>query len=315
MRSPQILKPKNARLLVIGGSGLLGTLMRRAWPGGTQAIWQARREDAFATTGGPSVVFDPLADPEAFCAAARASDVILNLAGTTAGDAAQLARNTPLALAAQAAGQAAGGRPVIFASSAAVYGAGRPGLPCHEDDPLTPLAPYGATKAAMEAAITAHAAAHRPSAPDAAASATVHANVILRIGNVLGADALFGRARANRERVLDIFPDGAAPQRSFIGPQAFARAVERLARLAAAGADLPAVLNLAQPGTVGMDALLRAANEGWTARPAPANALPRLELDVARAVNLGLVPEAPARAAPLLADLATLLAPPPGPRP
>jgi hypothetical protein len=55
-----------------------------------------------------------------------------------------------------------------------------------------------------------------------------------------------------------------------------------------------------------MDALLRAAGESWRDRPAPEGAIAEITLDVARAVTLGLVPEEPARAADIVADLASL---------
>jgi len=291
------LKPKNTRLLVIGGSGRLGPLLRQAWspafaapaePPPETIVWQARRGTAFAGQGGPTLVFDPLHEPEAFAAAAAACDVIVNLAGVTAGTPDVLAQNTALARAALDAADAAGGRPVLLASSAAVYGAGVDGI-CRESDTPAPLAPYGAAKAAMEAALAGRAGA-----------------LWLRIGNVVGADALLGRAAPEGGRVLDILPDGHGPRRSFIGPQALAAALARLVRLVAAGAALPDVLNLSLVEALPMDALLAAAGETWVPRPAPASVIPHVELDVTRAVNLGLVPEAPARAAAVVADLRAL---------
>jgi len=281
------LKPENPRVLVIGGSGQLGCLLRRAWlngaSGAPETVWQARRENDFAGLGGPTMVFDPLAAPENFCAAAQAAEVILMLAGVLRGSAAELARNTDLALAALAAAR---GKPVLIASSAAVYGVpGAQGL-CHEDDSLAPVAAYGAAKAAMEAAVAGHDGA-----------------ILLRIGNVAGADALLGRAPPAEGRVLDILPDGHAPRRSYIGPQALARAIARLSRLAAAGLTLPRAINLALPGVVGMDALLAAAGESWHPRPAPPGVIATVELDVRRALDLGLVPDLPATAAAILADL------------
>ncbi|MFT3688746.1 NAD-dependent epimerase/dehydratase family protein [Paenirhodobacter sp.] len=282
IRNQSILKPKIPRVLVIGGSGRLGPLLRRAWALEGEDIpfvWQARRETAFAGSGGPDLVFDPLADRGALAAAAGAADVVLCLAGVTAGSAEELAANVTLAQAVVDASPV----PVLLASSAAVYGAG----PCSEDDTPHPLAPYGRAKLAMEQAVRGRA-------------------VMLRIGNVVGADALLGRVVPGR--VLDICADGLAPRRSFIGPVALSRALARLVRLVAAGAEVPGVLNLALPGACGMDALLRAAGEGWTPRPAPEGVIPVVELDVRRAVALGLVPEAPARAAALVADLARVRA-------
>lgn len=265
-------------------------MLRRAWAqegnGAPQTIWQARRESDFAALGGPSMVFDPLAEPEALAAAIGAADAVLALAGVISGSAEELSLNTALT---EAVVRAAAGKPVFVASSAAVYGAPDGERPLRETDPLAPLSPYGMAKAAMEAAI-----AGRPGV------------TILRIGNVAGADALLGRAAPEGGRVLDVFADGRGPHRSYIGPQALARAIARLTRLAVAHLPLPAVVNLALPGTVTMDALLAAQGEGWVPRPAPATAIRSVELDVSRTLALGLVEEMPATARAIVQDLNSL---------
>ncbi|ADE86949.1 NAD-dependent epimerase/dehydratase family protein [Rhodobacter capsulatus] len=280
------LKPEFPRLLVLGGSGRLGGLLRRVWSlPGTAApplVWQARRPGDFAAFGGPTVVFDPLAAPEALVRAVRAAEAVLLLAGPTRGTAAEMAAHRDLAAAVL---DCAGGRPVLLASSAAVYG--RPAGPlCAEEDAPAPVSDYGRAKVAMEAV-----AAGRPGA------------VVLRIGNVAGADALLGQPAPPGGRRLHVFPDGLAPRRSYIGPQALARGLARLVRLAASGAALPGVINLALPGVVGMEALLRAAGESWQADPAPPGAIATVELAVARALALDLVPDLPVTAAGLIADL------------
>lgn len=278
------------RLLVVGGTGRLGRLLRGAWaqraPGLTP-VWQSRQAETPAR--GAWITFDPLNDPAAFAAAAQAADAVLMLAGVTAGSAAELAQNTDLALAAL---RAAAGRPVLLASSAAVYGAGAPPDPARgwsETDPIAPAAPYGAAKAAMEAACA--------GAPGL---------TVLRIGNVAGADALLGRAAPDGGRRLDIFPDGRVARRSYLGPQALARAIAGLARLAAGGIALPGTLNLALPGVVGMADLLAADGQGWEPVPAPAAAIAEVRLDVTRAVDLGVIADAPARATAIVADLRAL---------
>lgn len=280
------LKPEFPRLLVLGGSGRLGGLLRRVWSlSGTaapQLVWQARRPGDFAAFGGPSVVFDPLAEPGALARAVAAAEAVLLLAGPTRGTAEALSAHAALA---GAVLDCAGGRPVLLASSAAVYG--RPaGRLCHEEDAPAPISDYGRAKAAMEAV-----AAGRPGA------------VVLRIGNVAGADALLGQPAPPGGRRLQVFADGLAPRRSYIGPQALARALARLVRLAVGGAALPGVINLALPGAVGMEALLRAAGESWQADPAPPEAIAAVELAVDRALALGLVPDLPVTAAGLVADL------------
>ena len=280
------LKPEFPRLLVLGGSGRLGGLLRRVWslpgPAAPPLVWQARRPGDFAAFGGPTVVFDPLAAPEALVRAVRAAEAVLLLAGPTRGTAAEMAAHRDLAAAVL---DCAGGRPVLLASSAAVYG--RPAGPlCAEEDAPAPVSDYGRAKVAMEAV-----AAGRPGA------------VVLRIGNVAGADALLGQPAPPGGRRLHVFPDGLAPRRSYIGPQALARGLARLVRLAASGAALPGVINLALPGVVGMEALLRAAGESWQADPAPPGAIATVELAVARALALDLVPDLPVTAAGLIADL------------
>lgn len=288
-----LLKPQIPILLIIGGSGRLGGVLRRAWslPGtlAPRAVWQARRVGDFAAQGGPSVVFDPLAAPQALAAAVRSADAVLVLAGVVSGDAEALRLNTTLA---QAVVRVAAGKPVFLTSSAAVYGAPRGTTSLRETDDLSPASSYGAAKFEMERALR--------GTPGVS---------ILRIGNVAGADALLGRQAPPEGRALDILPSGHGPARSYIGPQALARAIGRLARLAVAGAALPDVLNLALPGTVTMDALLRAAGESWQARPAPECVIPRVELDVRRALALGLVPEMPATAAAIVEDLRAIGAP------
>lgn len=279
------------RVLVIGGTGRLGALLRAAWAlrePGLLPIWQSRSPETPPARA--ALRFDPLTEPAAFAAAARAADAVVMLAGVTAGPPEALAVNADLA---RAARLAASGRPVIFASSAAVYGAAQPPDPSRgwaEDDPLAPSAPYGAAKAAAEAAL-----AGMPGA------------VVLRIGNVAGADALLGRPAPAGGRRLDTFADGRAPRRSYIGPQALAHALARLAGLAAGGIALPDRINLALPGVVGMDDLLRADAQDWQPVAAPAGAIPEVRLDVTRALDLGLIPEAPVRPAALVADLRALV--------
>lgn len=272
--------PRNPRLLVVGGTGRLGRLLRRAWSlerKGPEPVWQARGRGR-----GGDLIFDPL-DPEAFRAAAARADAILNLAGSVSDDPALLAQHVTLAAAARNAARDAG-VPVFQVSSAAVYGGGSA---LSEDVPLAPAGEYGAAKQRMEKALSGFPGV-----------------TCLRIGNVAGADALLGRA--GESRVLDVFPDGLPARRSYIGPQALVAAVSRLTQLAVEGASLPAVINLALPGAVRMDALLAAAGVAWTARPAPACAISHVELDVSRALSLGLLDPRRADAGWIVADLGGL---------
>ncbi len=293
MDSSQNPYPKRDRLLVVGGTGRLGRLLQRAFAlsdGGIDIVWQ-RRSGVAATDSGVGVeFFDPLSQPQAYRRAAKTADVILNLAGVTAGTEAELALNTDLALAAVAA---AGGRLVLLASSAAIYGADAG--PLSEDCQARPISPYGRAKHAMERAAL------------AVAQATGAKVCCLRIGNVAGADALLGGAVPRERRLLDTFATGATPRRSYIGPSALARALQLLVTRAAKSLALPNRLNLALPGTVAMADLLGAKAEPWRARAAPVNAIAEVCLDVNRAVALGLVPDAMTDAAAIWADLATTL--------
>jgi hypothetical protein len=183
--------------------------------------------------------------------------------------------------------------PILMCSSAAVYGAAP--QPCHEEGPLEGTSIYGRAKIWMEEEMWWPLTAKGPLRICA-----------LRIGNVAGADALFG-AMAAGPVTLDRFPDGSAPRRAYVGPLTLARAM--LALLAAPGVPgiaspstgdqaigdtgrgWPAV-NLAQPGAIAMDAILAAAGHPFSWRPAPPDALPALEMDLSRLLALVSLPTA-----------------------
>ncbi|SEG19474.1 Nucleoside-diphosphate-sugar epimerase [Jhaorihella thermophila] len=249
------------RILVLGATGRIGAILRRLWlrsgaRTGDHVLWQAR-----AARHGNWAVFDPR-DPDAVARAARGCDTILCLAGVTptrAARGAAMADNVRLGLAAVRGGAAAGAR-VLLASSAAVYGGGQ-GL-LAETVPPAPLSDYGRAKAEME---------HRAIALGAELGVSV---TCLRIGNVAGADAILGDWRPGFR--LDRFADGRTPRRSYVGPATLARVLKDLA----AASDLPPVLNVAAPGSVEMGALLDAAGLAWTPRPAPEDAIARVQLDV-----------------------------------
>ena len=154
------------------------------------------------------------------------------------------------------------GRPVLFASSQAVYGA-QDG-PIAETAPLRPNNLYGEAKAAAEEIISAYSN-----------------GLSLRIGNVAGADMVF-KAMAAGAVVLDQFEDGTGPRRSYIGPCAFAAAVAILCDKMANGSMTSSVLNFANPGTVAMSDCLDQAGADWEWQTAPASALRCLELDTSK---------------------------------
>lgn len=249
------------RILVIGATGRLGRVLRAGWAGRADIapFWQTRG----AAAGPGWVRWDPLgADPMPDC------DIVVDVAGVTRGD--RLEDNARLAGAVAAAAR---GRRVLHAGSIAAYGLAEDAA---EDRPLAPLSPYGRAKAAAEAAVAGRA-------------------VVMRIGNVIGADALEA-AVGVKPVVMDRFAEGHGPLRSAIGPAAFARVVAALA----GAASLPPVVNLALPGAVDLADILRAAGVPFTWRAAPPGAVPRATMDLRRLA--ALVPLPPADPAAIAAD-------------
>ncbi|QUS36063.1 NAD-dependent epimerase/dehydratase family protein [Falsirhodobacter algicola] len=190
---------------------------------------------------------------------------ILNLAGVT-DPSGPLEDNVTTAAAAIAEGARRGAR-VFLMSSAAVYGQGMRDF--HEEDAPAPLNAYGAAKARMEALAS--------------------GAILLRLGNVAGADALLGRA-AGHVTLDPAGPEG--PVRSYIGPATLARVLGHLF----ATPSLPRILNIAEPPPIGMAALLDAAGIDWSFGPERAGTIPRVGLDTARLQAICPLPPAdPAR--------------------
>ena len=270
-------------LLVLGGSGRVGRLLRGALarsealraelapPGRTpRLMWQCRR----GSTGADILKWQPgAALPEGLRARA-----ILALWGVTEGSATALAQNAILARAALHLAQRIGADRVLHASSGAVH-AGLTGAPAQEEAPLAPLGSYGTAKAEMERVVAAwHATTgHTP-------SDTSPRSLILRLGNIAGADSLSRALVRPGPITLDRFggSGGTAggPRRAYLGIEDLARALGALLRLPAAA--MPTHLNLAGPAPVAMEALARAAGREVLWRPAPAAALPVLALNTTR---------------------------------
>lgn len=275
---------KELPVFVTGATGRLGRLLNAA-AGQGAAYWQGRSLPGWAD--GPDwCVLDRLEDPAPLAAAlaARRARVLVALAGVTSGTPEALAMNRTLALAALEAAEKAGLNRVFLLSSAAVYGRGAGGF--SENGTAIPVAPYGQAKLEMEHAVADWIAARRRAAPEAPQV------TILRLGNVAGADMLLGGLRPGQPARLDIFADGTAPARSYIGVGSLWRVIMSLADRD----TLPACLNIAAPGAVSMAGLLEAATHPWQAAPAPDTALPRVELDTTRLQ--ALVPFTPAESQP-----------------
>lgn len=252
--------------VVLGASGRIGQVLRRTWPDllpdAARVLWQARRPQPDAGPSEDWVILDPLAEPGLLAGALRGAGAVLCLAGSVPGRSADLADNARLALAAIEAAASAGSTPprVFLASSAAVYG-GQAGL-LREDAAVTPTSPYGRAKREMEQQALAR-----------GQELGVPVN-ILRIGNIAGLDAILGGWRPGF--ILDRFADGSSPRRSYIGVQSLAHVLAALLICE----EVPAVLNIAQPGPVEMAVLLQAAGRAFTKRPAPESAIPEVALDL-----------------------------------
>lgn len=258
--------------LVLGATGRIGRLLQHSWDQpalGPAVLWQGRVLGGMQRAA-HRVVLDPLRDPAGLAQAAVGRQ-ILCLAGGIPGRG-NLDDNWPLAEAALRAASP-GGR-VVLCSSAAVYG-NQSGL-LDEATPLHPANDYGRAKLEME---------QRSAA--LAADIGIHL-CVLRIGNIAGLDAILGGWAPGFQ--LDQFGDGSTPARSYIGAATLAQALAALLALA----QLPAVVNLAQPGLVQMGALLEAAGLDWVARPAPNSAIARVALDTTLLQDLLQLPEADA---------------------
>ncbi|MCH2076136.1 MAG: NAD-dependent epimerase [Rhodobacteraceae bacterium] len=242
--------------MILGATGRIGRALRVLWPEAWPVTWVGRSE-------GP-LRCDPLEKPEDFAQISRNADIILSVGGAAPGGtlkkAADLADHARLAV---ALSDIAGERPLLLASSAAVYGnLGAAGVPLTEDASLPDdLAPYGAAKRDMETA-----------APSATS---------LRIGNIAGLDAILGGWKEGFE--LDVFEDGTTPRRSYIGPATLALV---LAALCQKAHSLPFALNIAEPGSVAMADLLTAAGLPFARRTAPQSAIREVNLDVTRLQDL-----------------------------
>lgn len=250
-------------MLISGAGGRIGRLLRPIL--GPRAVWAQRGP-------GAELDWDPLAGPGPlldWCARHGAPGTLLQLARGVTGDPAR--DDVAIGRATLAAARAAGVGRVLLASSSAVYGGSR-AAPWTEAESVEPTDAYGRSKQAMERAC-------------AAPGVTC-----LRIGNVVGADALLSNPA--RPLFLDQFPDGNGPVRTYIGPVTLARVLLALAE----APDLPPVLNLAAPGPVDMADLAAAAGLPVFRRPARPETPARVVLDLSRLESL--VPFADTDSAP-----------------
>lgn len=265
------------RVLILGSTGKVATLLRRYWrlnpPENMELFWSARRR-----AKGVTHVWDPGAPVESL----PQCNTVLALWGTAQGGPDTLSINAELAKEAHRVAGALGADRVLHASSAAVY-APQDG-PVSEDIMPAPRNAYGVAKHAMEQAV-----AGRSPRP-----------VCMRIGNVVGAESIFASLAGPDMPVLDRFPDGRGPLRSYLKSATLAASVQALA--GAAVERLPAIINVAEACPTDMADILRAADRPFQWKPAPEGAIPRVELDVSRLMSLLGHPLAPVDAGDLVAE-------------
>lgn len=257
------------RVLVLGATGRVGTLLRRSWEQETLQddnvvlTFQTRKTQHARSGDLEWNILDPfpVQNPDA-----AAFDCMIVLAGVVPGPHADLGLNTPIGQASvNAAAQLKIPR-MLLASTSAVYGT-HSDAPLAEDALLMPVNDYGHAKRTMEQTCLKQ------------ANALGIELCCLRIGNVAGADALVcnGTALDQGETLtLDQFEDGGTPIRSYIGPHSFARVLMSLARTSQ---PLPNTLNIAAPQPVSMHALAQAAGFPVTLRPAKNSAHQHITLN------------------------------------
>lgn len=124
------------RILLFGSTGLLGRQIHAALTADAVVTAPTRADCDLATTG--------VAELARLLAAVR-PDVVVNCAGRTVGDNAELIRIHLLAVAALAEAMAdvVPGTRLVRIGSAAEYGVVPSGRPVGEDDPARPVSPYG----------------------------------------------------------------------------------------------------------------------------------------------------------------------------
>lgn len=266
-------------VVITGGDGCVATLLRAAWrlcPPPFTPLWTSRRS-------GLDLIWDLGHGP---APRLPKGAVILHLAGTIRpvdrNFEVNIAMIPPLIDACRRNEAAA----ILLASSASVYAPGP--LPAAEGDVPRPISAYGESKLAAE-----WLALRDPMAFPV---------TCLRIGNVIGADALFGPRQGDAPIRLDPVPGReGGPVRSWIGPLTLAATIARLCQLVATGQDLPRILNVASSPPLAMGALLEVSGREWAYGPANPDVVPDAVMDTSQLEILCPLPAATPGA--LLAEL------------
>lgn len=256
-------RAQSAPVLVLGSSGRVGRILRHVWSGKRNVLWQSGQ-----TSQKDVVEWRPGTN---WPGIQRVSSIVA-LWGVVPGRG-NLDDNTTLALAAMDLGRALGADRVLHCSSAAVY---RPGPELLTEARADPVNDYGRAKLNMEAAVLRW-ATQNPVGPKP---------VLMRIGNVVGADSLFTALDGPGPITLDRFPDGSGPRRSYVGQSALAAVLDTLC-----SADLsrvPNVLNVADRVPVDMADIVQSACRAFAWKAATPQANPLVSLDLTRLAALML---------------------------
>lgn len=241
-------------MLVVGASSRVCQLMLPHWQNDNASIALQYRQNNMAPLGFPGLVWNPLDNHSILKSwlsrQPLAPTSMLVLAGATHHRGDSLHVNSRIADACCRAALDSGIRRVFVASSSAVYGNHLVRGFLESDDPI-PVNQYGRSKLEMEAACLRW-------------SKEIEV-VCLRIGNVVGADALLSKkyAGSTNEVFIDCFRDGTTPRRSYIGPKTMAQI---LVQLGAVERSLPSIINLAAPTPVQMGDLADSAGLTWRKR-------------------------------------------------
>jgi len=271
-------------LIITGAGGRLGRLLLAA---GHAAPVPGLRLHAVGRNQNAHIQWDILTDPAPDWPLGA---VVLHLAGVVRGDERSLAANEALVAPLTQACRRNRACGLLFVSTAAVYAPHSEAA--SETTPPAPQSPYGRAKLAAEAALT----RHDPGCPVC----------ILRLGNVVGADALLGPRPEAEVITLDPVPgQPGGPLRSWIGLRSLWAVLARLARAMARGEDLPGILNVAASPPLPMADLLEAAGRAWHFGPPNPAVVPVAVMETARLQALCALP--PATPGSLIAERAALL--------
>lgn len=265
--------PEKKKVLLVGSSGRVGRLVCRAFDlndaNNFHIVAQYRQRLPLVQFHPGSierkqVQWDAIVNP-AIPRALEGQDfaAMILLAGITPKSPGNLDENAIVAKAWLDAALRLGIPKTLIASTSSVYGLGN-GVPISESSPLEPVTHYGKAKLAMEQAVEHY--------------RDRMAVCCLRIGNVLGADAVMlnGRAASHEKPLLlDQFANGGGPVRSYIDPMTLSEVLMTLVE----HNDLPDALNVACPQPAAMQSLIEAAHIPWQWRPADPKANKILVLD------------------------------------